>query len=205
MTASPTDLGASHAANITPELVAPALILTRGIPASGKSTWAKAWVAESPTNRIRVNRDDMRLMLHGVAVGLSRSDELCITRYQQQIVRHALANGYSVVLDETNLNDRTVAAWLKFSANVQFKDFPINVDLAVQRDAARTRPIGEDVIRQFAARLNKDGTFPAPGTRPAASTRAHQLGPKGARTPGGGPAARHLRRVPPNSAAQPNR
>ena len=39
------------------------IILTRGIPGSGKSTWAKAWVAESPETRIRLNWDDMRNML----------------------------------------------------------------------------------------------------------------------------------------------
>ena len=41
----------------------PKLILTRGIPASGKSTWAKAWVQEDPQRRVRVNRDDLRRML----------------------------------------------------------------------------------------------------------------------------------------------
>lgn len=39
------------------------IILTRGIPGSGKSTWAKTWVAESPETRIRLNWDDMRNML----------------------------------------------------------------------------------------------------------------------------------------------
>ena len=39
------------------------LILTRGIPGSGKSTWAKAWVAENPERRVRLNWDDMRNMM----------------------------------------------------------------------------------------------------------------------------------------------
>jgi predicted kinase len=47
------------------------LILTRGVPASGKSTWAKAWVEEDPLNRVRVNRDNLRWTLSRVASGTS--------------------------------------------------------------------------------------------------------------------------------------
>lgn len=39
------------------------IILTRGIPGSGKSTWARAWVEESPETRIRINYDDLRNMM----------------------------------------------------------------------------------------------------------------------------------------------
>lgn len=38
------------------------IILTVGIPASGKSTWAKQWVLEDPEHRIRFNQDDIRNM-----------------------------------------------------------------------------------------------------------------------------------------------
>ena len=38
------------------------LIITRGLPASGKSTWAKQWVLEDPEHRVRINQDDIRLM-----------------------------------------------------------------------------------------------------------------------------------------------
>lgn len=39
------------------------LIITRGLPASGKSTWARQWVLEDPKHRVRINQDDIRLML----------------------------------------------------------------------------------------------------------------------------------------------
>lgn len=38
------------------------LTLTRGLPGSGKSTWAKAQTLSRP-NTVRVNRDDVRAML----------------------------------------------------------------------------------------------------------------------------------------------
>ena len=40
-----------------------ALVITRGLPGSGKTTYARAWVAEDREHRARVNRDDIRQML----------------------------------------------------------------------------------------------------------------------------------------------
>lgn len=39
------------------------LIICRGLPASGKTTWAKEWVMKDPGNRVRINLDDIRSML----------------------------------------------------------------------------------------------------------------------------------------------
>ena len=38
------------------------IILTRGIPASGKSTWAKQKALKNPEHSVRINRDDLRNM-----------------------------------------------------------------------------------------------------------------------------------------------
>ena len=38
------------------------IILTRGIPASGKSTWAKQEVLKDPEHSVGNNRDDLRNM-----------------------------------------------------------------------------------------------------------------------------------------------
>ena len=40
------------------------VIFTKGLPASGKSTWAKAWAAEQP-GRVRINSNDLRAMMGG--------------------------------------------------------------------------------------------------------------------------------------------
>src|SRR3990167_2822145 len=38
------------------------LVCTRGLPASGKTTWAREGVANDPARRVRVSRDDFRAM-----------------------------------------------------------------------------------------------------------------------------------------------
>src|SRR5690606_5077486 len=80
------------------------LILTVGLPGSGKSTWAKQWVAEDPARRARVNRDDLRAMLRGQLVWGDRDLEAQVTVAQRATVAALLADGVSVVVDDTNLN-----------------------------------------------------------------------------------------------------
>lgn len=142
------------------------LIITRGIPASGKTTWAKAWVTEAPATRLRVNRDDLRRMLYGVSYGLDYKAEQGITRHQQAIVKDALANGVDVVIDDTNLRARFVKAWFAFSENVRFVDFKISAEDAVLRDSTREHSVGAEVIRSFAAKFLRKGELPPVPERP---------------------------------------
>jgi len=144
----------------------PELILTRGIPASKKTTWAKAWVAESPEARVRVNRDDLRLMLHGVGHGLTWAQEQNITAVQQQIVKSALAGGKDVVVDDTNLRAKFAREWYAYSDNVRFVDFPTDLASAIERDAARDKPVGEAVVRSFWDRYTRNGELVPPPKRP---------------------------------------
>lgn len=132
------------------------LILTRGIQGSGKSTWAKAWVAEDPEHRIRINNDDLRNMFGPYWIP-SRED--VVTKAKKDIVMYAMSKGYDVVVDNMNLNPKEVKFWevtvnycngyLKPEASyeIEFKDFFIPLDECIRRDACRPNPIGEKVIR----------------------------------------------------------
>lgn len=138
------------------------IILTRGIPASGKSTWAKEWVAEDPANRVRLNRDDLRAMI-GVE-GFDYSTEQLVTHLQQEGARKALKAGKSVVIDDTNLRAKYVREWFKIGS-VEFRDFPIDLEEAIDRDETRENRVGEQVIRSFHQRFiapNKGALPPAP-------------------------------------------
>lgn len=134
------------------------LIVTRGLPACGKTTKARAWVAEDPVGRARINRDDIRAMCHD-SVFIKRSDDTKGTEVAIQAARDAaitalLKDGVSVVCDDTNLPSRVARGLRKIARQVgaefevwDMTDVPI--DTCIERDAQRTgrAKVGEAVIR----------------------------------------------------------
>ena len=141
------------------------LIITRGLPASGKSTWARKWVDEDVAERARVNRDDLRFNLYGTARPAHRQ-ESAIGVAQQAAVRALLAAGRSVVVDDMHLRARYVSAWVELAAQAgagfavqDFTDVP--VEECIRRDGERAargdRAVGADVIRQLHTRFLASG------------------------------------------------
>lgn len=78
------------------------LIALSGISGSGKTTWATAWVAEDPENRVRVNQDDIRADLFRTPT-YSDEQEKKVRKLHEELVIAGLKNGKSVVSDNTNL------------------------------------------------------------------------------------------------------
>lgn len=131
----------------------PILIVTRGLPGSGKSVAAAGWVTGDPDWRVRINRDDLRDMGHGRRLGTG-AQEAIVTGLQESGARTALAHGTSVIVDDTNLPNAAVNRWAKIAEEVgadfevwDFRNVPVAVCIA--RDAQRPDPdcVGEDVIR----------------------------------------------------------
>ena len=128
------------------------LIICRGIPASGKTFWAKQWVLEDPEHRIRVNQDDIRLMLGKYWVP---SREKLVQEIQFDAILEALSRGFDVVIDNTNLNkkvldgfDRLIKTFKDYE--IEYKDFfdtPLSV--CIERDKNRELQVTEKVIRGF--------------------------------------------------------
>ena len=81
------------------------IIVLQGIPASGKSTWARQWVSEDPEHRVRFNRDDIRNML-GVYWVPSR--EGLTNNIYNTFIHDAMIGQYDIVLDNMNLNKKTL-------------------------------------------------------------------------------------------------
>lgn len=81
----------------------------RGLPGSGKSTYAKNLVLEE--NFVRFNRDDYRLSKFNRVGVLDKEQEDLITKLIQKDVRIALDNGFSVVLDNTTLRNAYIKEW----------------------------------------------------------------------------------------------
>ena len=144
--------------------------LTRGVPASGKSTYAKQWVIAAP-NRVRVNRDDIRQELHeqkrdyktGTFYEQNSKDEERTTVVAHRRIRDALGARKSVLVDDTNLNLRFYKQYHQIAAEYGLKlghvDFPITLEEAIRRNAARARVVPEDVIRRMYSNLGPNGEF----------------------------------------------
>src|SRR5256885_16430889 len=80
----------------------PTLTVTRGLPGAGKTTWARA-----QGGHVRVNRDELRRMLHGGAL-LTDWAEKQVTIAQRAQVEALLRAGLNVICDDTNLRAATV-------------------------------------------------------------------------------------------------
>ena len=126
------------------------LIITRGLPGSGKTSWARTqpgW---------RVNRDDLRNMFTATWKHGDDHDETLCTAVQYAAIREVLRDK-DVIVDDTNLRDEHVLALESIArvarAEFQIKDFTdVPLEVCIARDAARPDPVGEDVIRRMHAK-----------------------------------------------------
>lgn len=92
------------------------VIICQGIQGSGKSTWALDYVTKEPTKRVRVNRDSIRKMFGKYWV-LERED-LC-NEIEDKAIAYAMVRGFEVVIDDMNLNPKTLK---------HIKELVLNVD-----------------------------------------------------------------------------
>lgn len=126
------------------------LVMCYGLPGSGKTTWAKAWVARSKGLVKRVNKDDLREMID--CSMHSRSNEADIIALRNKIISHYLARGYDVVVDDTNLNPGH-AIDLRALAGVntvfETKRFNTPLEICLERNAKRDKPVPEKAIRDM--------------------------------------------------------
>jgi len=129
------------------------LIITRGLPASGKSTWAIEQIAKNPGRTIRVNRDDIRASIHGGGKW-SKTKEKATVAVRDAMIRAGLAQGLTVICDDTNLPQKVVDD-LTFlaheaKADVLVQDFThVSPEECIKRDLARERTVGAEVIMRW--------------------------------------------------------
>lgn len=122
------------------------VILLKGLPASGKSTYAKKLAQSGYT---RVNKDDLRAMLDNGK--WTKDNEKLVLKIRDEIIVKALEAGKSVVVDDTNLHPKH-AEQIKtlirpFGATFETKMFEVTVEEAIKRDLAREKSVGADVIK----------------------------------------------------------
>lgn len=137
----------------------PTITLTRGLPASGKTTWAKAEQEKDP-NLVRVNKDDLRAMLH--LSKWTKENEKQVLRARDFIVEDAIRMGRNVIVDDTNGHHKhgaqmeMMAARLRaegHKVHVEVKPFDADVEECIRRDLQRPNSVGEKIIRDMHKRF----------------------------------------------------
>lgn len=127
------------------------LIMCKGLPASGKSTWAKEYIKKSGNTK-RINKDDLRAMLDDGK--WSRTNEKFVLDIRDTLIWEAFKAGFNVVVDDTNLAEKHKINLKKiadeFGAEFEVKDFTdVTPEVCIARDLKRPNSVGEKVIRQM--------------------------------------------------------
>lgn len=132
------------------------VLFLKGLPASGKSTYARGLVQDP--NWKRVNKDDLRAMIDDGK--WSRKNEKFIKDVRDETILSALDAGYNVVVDDTNLEGDHIEHITRLvdesfslvkSSNIEFetKFFDTPVSECIRRDSLRENPVGKKVIRRM--------------------------------------------------------
>lgn len=132
----------------------PTLTIMRGLPASGKTTEARKLVEKGA---VRVNKDDLRAMLHNE---WSKSNEKDTLKARDMIIRGLISAGKDIVVDDTNFEPKhietireIVDAWNELLEEKQqykivIRDIDTPLEECLKRDANRTGKahVGKKVI-----------------------------------------------------------
>lgn len=79
------------------------LLILRGIPGSGKSTWSKNFLrSQPPDSWVRVNKDELREMFH--AREFDKKHEDFVHKIQNDLIRTSLERGLNVIVDNTHVD-----------------------------------------------------------------------------------------------------
>jgi predicted kinase len=140
------------------------LIICRGCPASGKTTWAKDYIKNVNKNIVRINRDDIRRQFYPSKnfpyYVMGNKTEEGVQRIVENMMSDASVGKVDVIDDNTNLNikyfDKNVKSAEKLGFTVEVKDFfDVPLDKLLTRNLEREHSVPEDVIhRMFRAQLH---------------------------------------------------
>ncbi|QBQ78781.1 putative polynucleotide kinase [Escherichia phage vB_EcoM_KAW3E185] len=141
------------------------IILTVGCPGSGKSTWAREFIAKNP-GFFNINRDDYRQSI----MGHEERDEYKYTKKKESIVtymQHDAAHMIlcqdgtkGVIISDTNLNPERRLAWEEYAKQwgheVVYQVFDVPWTELVKRNAKRgTKAVPIDVLRSMYSHMRE--------------------------------------------------
>lgn len=130
------------------------LIITTGLPASGKTTWAEQYQKDHP-NTVIVCKDDIRAEFEKTGWTWSPENEKAVIKERDKRIAFGLVQSPDacVISADTNFGkhvERLENLAKNVGASVEMKDFTsVPVEVCVTRDAKRVKPVGEQVIRDM--------------------------------------------------------
>lgn len=116
--------------------------ILKGLPASGKSTYAKKLV--DTENYVRLNKDDLRAMLFND--NYKGTNEKMVLNVRNQIILESLKRNRNVVVDDTNLNPihvTNITNLVEKLEHVIVEIIPFDVDINECIDRDKKRKIGK--------------------------------------------------------------
>jgi predicted kinase len=129
-------------------------IITVGVSASGKTTWAM-----KQSDYVTISRDDIRFNYiideaDWSKYIFSKANEQAVTEVFYELVELYAGLGKDIIIADTNLNSKyrniLVDKLIEFGYNTYIIDFPVGLSEAILRDSNRSNPVGEKVIiRQY--------------------------------------------------------
>lgn len=136
-------------------------VMTVGVSASGKTTWAEEYVAASNQKWVNINRDDIRAEIFEKNRGTTFSWpkwnwkwETLVTAKQSEMIGNAIKHKHNIIISDTNLNpkyrDEMFIALTEAGYAVELKFFEVSFEEALRRDASRPNGVGVSVLaKQF--------------------------------------------------------
>ena len=145
------------------------ILITVGLPGSGKTTYSKELLKKELGRWKRINRDDLRMMNDNrLFIKGDHEREKFVTKESDALMREAFGAGYDIIIDNLNLSGKFRKDIHKFAerwgdVTVIEKVFEVPLKTVLQQNAGREgeRCVPEDAILDMAKRyfVGKDGKF----------------------------------------------
>jgi len=130
------------------------ILMMRGLPASGKTTYARELVEKE--GYIRINKDDIRSQLLANKEWDSKLERL-VVKVEKEIARTILEKGYNLVVDDTNLPYKYEDYWRSladgYKCKFEIKDmmWTVSMEECILRSSFRSdKPNWRDIIFRIA-------------------------------------------------------